>query len=45
MLDQTTSPDYLKKIEDAKEAEEKATIEKAEKEKAADEKAVAKTTK
>ena len=45
MLGQTASPDDLKKIADAKAAEEKAAIGKAEKEKAAHNKAVAETTK
>ena len=45
MLGQTASPDDLKKIADAKAAEEKVAIEKAEKEKAAHNKAVAETTK
>ena len=45
MLGQTASPDDLKKIADAKAAEEKVAIEKAEKEKAAHDKAVAETTK
>ena len=44
MLGQTASPDDLKKIADAKAAEEKVAIEKAEKEKAAHDKAVAETT-
>ena len=45
MLGQTASPDDLKKIADAKAAEEKTVIEKAEKEKAAHDKTVAETTK